>query len=67
LSFLFENDSKVYGLTVGHLADVGNPFYCFRLSSPRTPNSYKVGAIFELMEFGPVVVVFVGVGAKLAS
>jgi hypothetical protein len=54
LSFAFEKDGALYGLTAGHLADVGDSIFVFLLSS-KTPNDFDDEESFEMMEVGEVV------------
>ena len=54
LSFAFEKDGALYGLTAGHLADVGDSIFVFLLSS-MTPNDFDNGESYEIMEVGEVI------------
>jgi hypothetical protein len=54
LSFAFEKDENIYGLTAGHLADVGDAVFVFLLSS-KTPNDFDEGESYEMVEAGAVV------------
>lgn len=54
LSFVFEKEAKLYGLTAGHLADPGDPIFVF-LTSSMIPNDFDDGESYEMMEVGEVV------------
>jgi hypothetical protein len=54
LSFLFEKDSKVYGVTAGHLADIDDPIFVFFYSEP-TQNDHDNGSSYDILEIGEVV------------
>jgi hypothetical protein len=54
----FENNDKPYGLTVGHLADLGDPIFCFVKSLPVLDDDNddgKVSYSYEIMQMGTVV------------
>ena len=57
LSFAFEVNGSMYGLTTGHLADVSDSIFCFFLNS-KTPNNFDSGgssSSYEVLELGVVV------------
>lgn len=54
LSFAFEKDGALYGLTAGNLADIGDPIFVFFLSS-KTPNDFNDKESYEIMKVGKVV------------
>lgn len=55
LSFAFEKDGALYGLTAGNLADIGDSIFVFFLSS-MTPNDFDNDESYEILQVGEQVV-----------